>query len=53
MEPRAPLQLVFYWVKLQVIVVPYPRAHLLVVGIVTCDVSLESQAKIDGVKRTS
>ena len=53
MEPGAQLQLVFYWVTLQGIVVPYPRTNLLTVGIGTCDVFLESQAKIDGVKRTS
>ena len=45
-EPRALLQLVFYLVNLQGIVAPYPRAHLLIVEIVTCDVFLESQEKM-------
>jgi len=44
-EPGALLKLALYLVNLQGTVAPYPRVHLLIVEIVTCDVVLESQEK--------
>ena len=43
MEPRALLQLAFYLINLQGIVALYPQAHLLIVEIVTCDISEKSR----------